>query len=156
MAVSSRKTAFGQAVSYALSKVGKPEMVLKNELWRPYAYNFYMHEMEAYRFPSTWQEISAPNAAYKISMFCFHGGGVFYIFKWKAEVAAILQSDLAARRGRIFSAYFSINCLLHISINHTENVMDLYVYAQTIDTRRSSLIFQAPGYEANSSQIQTL
>ena len=31
MAVSSRKTAFAQAVSYALSKVGKPEMVLKNE-----------------------------------------------------------------------------------------------------------------------------
>ena len=31
MAVSSGKTAFGQAVSYALSKVGKPEMVLKNE-----------------------------------------------------------------------------------------------------------------------------
>ena len=27
MAVSSGKTAFGQAVSYALSKVGKPEMV---------------------------------------------------------------------------------------------------------------------------------
>ena len=33
MAVSqSGKTAFGQAMSYALSKVGKPEMVLKNEL----------------------------------------------------------------------------------------------------------------------------
>ena len=31
MAVNSEKTAFGQAVSYALSKVGKPEMVLKNE-----------------------------------------------------------------------------------------------------------------------------
>ena len=31
MAVSSGKTAFAQAVSYALSKVGKPEMVLKNE-----------------------------------------------------------------------------------------------------------------------------
>ena len=31
MAVSSGKTAFGQAVSHALSKVGKPEMVLKNE-----------------------------------------------------------------------------------------------------------------------------
>ena len=31
MAVSSGKTAFGQVVSYALSKVGKPEMVLKNE-----------------------------------------------------------------------------------------------------------------------------
>ena len=32
MAVSSRKTVFGQAVSYTLSKVGKTEMVLKNEL----------------------------------------------------------------------------------------------------------------------------
>ena len=31
MVVSSGKTAFGQAVSHALSKVGKPEMVLKNE-----------------------------------------------------------------------------------------------------------------------------
>ena len=32
MAVSSGKTVFGQAMSYALSKVGdKPEMVLKNE-----------------------------------------------------------------------------------------------------------------------------
>ena len=61
MAVSSGKTAFGQAVSYALSKVGKPEMVLKNELWRPYAYNFYIPAMEAYRFSSTRQEISVPN-----------------------------------------------------------------------------------------------
>ena len=31
MAVSSGKTAFGPAMLYALSKVGKPEMVLKNE-----------------------------------------------------------------------------------------------------------------------------
>ena len=31
IAVSSGKTAFGKAVLYALSKVGKPEMVLKNE-----------------------------------------------------------------------------------------------------------------------------
>ena len=31
MAVSSRKIVFGQAVSYTLSKVGKPEMVLMNE-----------------------------------------------------------------------------------------------------------------------------
>ena len=61
MAVSSGKTAFGQAVSYALSKVGKPEMVLKNELWRPYAYNFYIPAMEAYRFSSMQQEISVPN-----------------------------------------------------------------------------------------------
>ena len=61
---------------------------------------------------------------------------------------AILQSHLAARRGRIFSTYFSVNCLLHISINYTESVMDLYAHAQTVDTRRSSPIFQAPGYEA--------
>ena len=26
--------------------------------------------------------------------------------------------------------------------------MDLYAHAQTVDTRRSSPIFQAPGYEA--------
>ena len=31
MAVSSGKTAFGHAMTYTLSKVGKPEMVLKNE-----------------------------------------------------------------------------------------------------------------------------
>ena len=73
---------------------------------------------------------------------------MFCIFKRKAEAAAILQSHLAARGGRIFSAYFSVNCLLHISINYTENVTDLYAHAQTVDTRRSSLIFQAPGYEA--------
>ena len=64
------------------------------------------------------------------------------------SVAAILQSHLAARGGRIFSAYFSVNCLLHISINYTENVTDLYAHAQTVYTRRSSPIFQAPGYEA--------
>ena len=72
----------------------------------------------------------------------------FCIFKRKAEAAAILQSHLDARRTRIFSTCFSVNCLLHISINYTENVTDLYVHAQTVDTRGSSLIFQAPGYEA--------
>ena len=66
------------------------------------------------------------------------------------SAAAILQSHLAARGGRIFSAYFPVNCLLHISINYTENVMDLYAHAQTVDTRHSSPIFQAPGYEANA------
>ena len=68
---------------------------------------------------------------------------MFCIFKGKAE--AILQSHLAPRGGR---TYFSVNCLLHISINYTENVTDLYAHAQTVDTRRSSLIFQVPGYEA--------
>ena len=63
-------------------------------------------------------------------------------------MAAILQSHLATRGGRIFSAYFPINCLLHISINYTENVTDLYVHAQTEDTTHSSPISQAPGYEA--------
>ena len=62
-------------------------------------------------------------------------------------MAAILESDLAARGGR---TYFSVNCLLHILINYTENVTDLYAHAQTVDTRRSSLIFQAPGYKANT------
>ena len=33
--------------------------------------------------------------------------------------------------------------------NYTENVTDLYVHVQTVDIRRSSPIFQAPGYEAN-------
>ena len=31
-----------------------------------------------------------------------------------------------------------------------ENVTDLYAYVQTVDTRCSFLIFQAPGYEATS------
>ena len=75
---------------------------------------------------------------------------MFCIFKRKAEAAAILQSHLAARGGRIFSGY---NCLLHISINYTENVTDLYAHAQTVDTRRSSPIFQAPGYEASSVYV---
>ena len=92
-------------------------------------------------------------------MFCFHGekiGGVFCIFKRKAEAAAILQSHLAPRGGRILSTYFSVNCLLHISINYTENVTDLYAHAQTVDTRRSSPIFQAPGYEATFVHIRSL
>ena len=71
---------------------------------------------------------------------------MFCIFKRKAEAAAILQSHLAARRGR---TYFSVNCLLHILINYTENVTDLYAHTQTVDTRHSSPIFQAPGYKAN-------
>ena len=66
------------------------------------------------------------------------------------QKAAILQSHLAARGGRIFSAYFSVNCLLHISIKYTENVTNLYAHAQTVDTRCSSPIFQAPGYEASA------
>ena len=62
MAASSGKNAFEQAVSYTLSKVGKPEIVLKNELWRPYAYNFHIHAIKPMiRFPSTRQEISVPN-----------------------------------------------------------------------------------------------
>ena len=63
-------------------------------------------------------------------------------------MAVILQSPLAARGSCIFSAYFSVNCLLHISINYTENVTDLYMHAQAVDTRRSSLNFEAPRYEA--------
>ena len=30
--------------------------------------------------------------------------------------------------------------------------MDLYAHAQTVDTKRSSPIFQAPGYEANPGE----
>ena len=40
----------------------------------------------------------------------------------------------------MFSAYFSVKLY--------GNVTDLYAHAQTVDTRRSSPIFQAPGYEA--------
>ena len=68
-------------------------------------------------------------------------------------MAAILQSHLAAHGGRISSAYFSVNCLLNILINYTENVTDLYAHAQTVDTRRSSPIFQAPGYKATSRPV---
>ena len=64
-----------------------------------------------------------------------------------------LEVISAARGGRIFSAYFPVNCLLHISVNYTENVTDLYAHAQTVDTRRSSPIFQAPGYEATIQPI---
>ena len=70
-----------------------------------------------------------------------------------AEAAATLQSHLAAHGGRIFSAYFPVNCLLNISINYMENVKDLYAHAQTVDTRRSSPIFQVPGYEATSRPV---
>ena len=77
----------------------------------------------------------------------------FCIFKRKAEAAVILQSHLAVRGGRIFAAYFPINCLLHISIYYTVNVTDLYAHAQTVDTRRSSPIFQAPGYEATNQCV---
>ena len=48
----------------------------------------------------------------------------FSFFKRKAEATAILQSHLAARRGRIFSACFSVNCLVHMLMNYTENVVD--------------------------------
>ena len=71
MAVSSGKTVLGQAVSYALSKVGKPEMVLKNEQLT--AMQLPLHcegptlTTSTYmrwgfnRFPSMRQEISVPN-----------------------------------------------------------------------------------------------
>ena len=38
------------------------------------------------------------------------------------------QSHLAARGGRIFSAYFSVDCLIY----YTENVTDLYAHSQTV------------------------
>ena len=68
--------------------------------------------------------------------------------KGRSDSDTSLEAISAARGDRIFSAYFSVNCLLHISVNYTENVTDLYAHAQTVDTRRSSPIFQAPGYEA--------
>ena len=106
MAISSGKTAFGQAVSYALSKVGKPEMVLKNEqltaiLWLPTGYG--------------------KSICYEVLPFIFdhkrgrsEGWSVNSVFV-VISAAAILQSHLT-RGGRIFSAYFPVNCLLHISI----------------------------------------
>ena len=62
MAVSSGKTAFGQAMSYAFSKEwetwnGAQEWTV-NAL---HTYNFYIHAMEAHPFPSMWQKISVPN-----------------------------------------------------------------------------------------------
>ena len=59
------------------------------------------------------------------------------------------KPSCCTRRSYIFRIFFRYNCLLHISINYTENVTDLYAHAQTVDTRCSSLIFQAPGYEAS-------
>ena len=60
------------------------------------------------------------------------------------------KPSCCTRRPYIFRMFFRYNCLLHISINYAENVTDLYAHAQTVDTRRSSPIFQAPGYEANA------
>ena len=80
-------------------------------------------------------------------MFCFHGGGVFLHLQAKGRSSRDSSKRSCCMRMsyifRIFSAYFSVN--LHISINYTENVTD---HAQTVDTRRSSPIFQAPWYEA--------
>ena len=71
-------------------------------------------------------------------------------------MAAILQNHLAAHGGHIFSAYFSVNGLLHISINYTENVTNLYAHAQTVVTRRSSPILQVPGYKAITAVAHVL
>ena len=151
MAVSSGKTAFGQAVSYALSKVGKPEMVLKNEQLTAIQHVYNGKDVFVW-LPTGYGK----SICYEVLPFIFdHKRGRSEGWSVNSVVvvisaAAILQSHLAARGGRIFSAYFPVNCLLHISINYTENVMDLYAHAQTVDTRHSSPIFQAPGYEANA------
>ena len=75
-------------------------------------------------------------------------------------VACFASSSERQKRQRYFKAIllhaevvyfphiFHYNCLLHLLINYTENVTDLYAHAQAVDTRRSSPIFQAPGYEA--------
>ena len=83
-------------------------------------------------------------------------------------VACFASSSERQKRQRYFKALllhaevvyfphiFRYSCLLHISINYTENVTDLYAHAQTVDTRRSSPIFQVPGYEASVIHVQVL
>ena len=61
------------------------------------------------------------------------------------------KPSCCTRRSYIFRIFFRYNCLLHISI---KNVTDLYAHAQTVDTRRSSPIFQAPGYEATGCLVK--
>ena len=73
---------------------------------------------------------------------------MFCIFKRKAEAAATLQSYLAAHGGRIFPRIFPLYLPLTYLDKLYGKCTDLYAHAQTVDTRRSSPIFQAPGYEA--------
>ena len=49
---------------------------------------------------------------------------------------------------RIFLHVTIYEFSLHISMNCTENVAELLVYARTVDTRHSSRIFWAPGNKA--------
>ena len=71
MAVSSGKTAFGQAVSYALSKVGKPEMVLKNEQLT--AIQHVYNGKDVFVWLPTGYGKSICYKVLPFILFCFHG-----------------------------------------------------------------------------------
>ena len=59
------------------------------------------------------------------------------------------------RRSYIFRVFSRYICLFTYLDKLYGKCMDLYAHAQTMDTRRSSPIFQAPGYEANSPSAET-
>ena len=87
-------------------------------------------------------------------MFCFHVNRL---------VACFASSSERQKRQRYFKAillhaevvYFPRIFPLYLSLTYLDKLYgkctDLYAHAQTVDTRRSSPIFQAPGYEANKS-----
>ena len=75
-------------------------------------------------------------------------------------VACFVSSSERQKRQRYFKAillhaevvYFPRNFPLYLPLTYLDKLYgkctDLYAHAQTVDTRRSSPIFQAPGYEA--------
>ena len=64
--------------------------------------------------------------------------------KWQRHFKAILLHTEVVYFPRIFPLYLPLTYLDKLYGKCT----DLYAHAQTMDTRRSSPIFQAPGYEA--------
>ena len=109
--------------------------------------------MEAHRFPST-KNIGPKRPR----LACFASTvnrlvACFASLSERQKRQRYFKAILLHAEVDIFRTFFRYNCLLHISINYTENVTDLYEHAQTVDIRRSSPIFQAPGYEANQYTV---
>ena len=79
-------------------------------------------------------------------------------------VACFASSSERQKRQRYFKAvllhaevvYFPRIFPLYLPLTYLDKLYgkctDLYAHAQTVDTRRSSPIFQAPGYEARGTQ----
>ena len=114
MVVSSEKTAFGQAMLYTLSKVGKPERCSRMNCESPtLTTSTYIH--------ADGSPLLSVNATRNIGskqpsrLACFFFAStvnklVACFASSSKRQAAILQSNLAAREGRTCS---SVNCLLH-------------------------------------------